>query len=525
MPYAPGVQDISGQLRAAGIAQAGQAWSQAIGNIGKDVADAFQTYKQNQFLTNQALGKFTAATQADPSLLKFLESGGQQEDPNAPKFPVSPELLKSWSKVKEGKSLDVRDAAMLGTMADTWVKTKQDAMQIQHINLQNKLLTQQAEQNQRMSEFMKQYTAPQAAGAAAPEGIAQFAGGAKPAPSAVAAGEPTARDVTAKLIQSTGKMPTPAQVTAQLRQDLLEYRKGQIESKEYTSPELAASAAKEAVAKGAYPEGTIPVVKKNAQTGTYYLETTTSSVEPAEVSARRKRLEATAELDAKDADAYIRQVQKEGAGAMDDTFINQEIRKALNSKVETGPVEAFKQSVRKITIGAGLADQETVDKANRFDELEGLMMRGQLEFAQNFTRGNLNTFEQKLVESAVQNAGAKLPGANAYLNDVVEAIKQKKADHALAEKEFRKQYKDKVERAQALRDWELDPANSVNRRFQQLRAGFDASAKSKEKTLTVQTNPDGTVSASTAPKYTPGTRAEQGDKTYEFDGTNWNEVK
>lgn len=144
MPYAPGVQDISGQLRAQGIAQAGQAWSQAIGNIGKSVTDAFQTYKQNQFLTNQALGKFTAATQADPSLLKFLESGGEQEDPNAPKFPVSPELLKSWSKVKEGKPLDVYDAGLLGTMADTWQKTRAEQLQREHVLAQNRYLAAQA---------------------------------------------------------------------------------------------------------------------------------------------------------------------------------------------------------------------------------------------------------------------------------------------------------------------------------------------------------------------------------------------
>ena len=468
MPYAPGVQDISGQLRAQGIAQAGHAWSQAIGNIGKDLGDAFQTYKQNQFITNQAMGQIAGYTRANPEVLKYLE-GASSDDPNAPT--LSPEILKSWASVKTGEGVKMKDAAMVKSFLEAYDKNKMDQAQRLHIENQNKLLGQQFEQNQRMADFMKQYMTPQPpSGVPAGVGMPSAGVGAGTATGAAPTGEPTARDVTAKLIQSTGKMPTPAQVTAQLRQDLLEYRKGQIESKEYTSPELAASAAKDAVAKGAYPEGTIPVVKKNAQTGTYYLETTTSSVEPAAVSAERKRKEAGAELRAKSDSEYIAKIRKEGAAAIDDTFVNQQIRDALKSKVETGPVEAFKQNVRKIAIGSNLADEETIKNANKFDELEGLMMRGQLEFAQNFTRGNLNTFEQRLVESAVANARAKLPGANAYLNDVVEAIKQKKAAHAMAEKDFRKQYKDEGDRAEALRDWELDPANGVNRFFQKLRA-------------------------------------------------------
>ena len=143
MPYAPGVQDISGQLRAQGIAQAGQAWSQAIGNIGKDLGDAFQTYKQNQFITNQALGKFAAASQADQSMLRFLESGGtEQEDPNAPKANVSPEVLKAYSNAKSGK-IGMNDAAVLSAFTDSWQKNKSDQLTRQHIAAQNAYLAAQ----------------------------------------------------------------------------------------------------------------------------------------------------------------------------------------------------------------------------------------------------------------------------------------------------------------------------------------------------------------------------------------------
>mgnify|MGYP003338859236 FL=1 len=138
MPYAPGVQDISGQLRAQGIAQAGQAWSQAIGNIGQSLNDAFNSYRQNQFITNQALGKFAAASRADNSILKFLESGGEQEDPNAPKVPLSPEVLKAYSNAKTGK-IGVNDAALLSAFTDSWQKNRMEETQRQHIAMQNAL--------------------------------------------------------------------------------------------------------------------------------------------------------------------------------------------------------------------------------------------------------------------------------------------------------------------------------------------------------------------------------------------------
>ena len=527
MPYAPGVQDISGQLRAAGIAQAGQAWSQAIGNIGKDVADAFQTYKQNQYMTNQALGKFAAASQADQSLLRFLESGGQQEDPNAPKVPISPEVLKAYANMKSGKS-DVYDAAVLGSLADSWQKNKAEQLQRQHIDLQNKLLTQQTEQNQRMADFMKQYMAPQAAvgtpaaGAAAPEGIAQFAGqagaaGAVPAP---AAGEPTPRDVVAKLIQSTGKMPTPAQVTAQLRQDILEYRKNQIESKEYASPDVAAAAAKDAVSRGIYPEGTIPVVKKNAQTGSYYLETTTSSQEPAALAAQRKGMETEAVKKAEDAVTYNKNITATSEAAFDDMPRVDQALSLLKAGVPTGPGTELSNQWSSFLVRAGWASPEEAKKAAESGTLQTLLGEGLLKSSKKFAvgQGAVSNFERQLFADASANA-SKTPETNIRLLEMTKAAylksraaefeRQKLEDQGLSESDIYKQ----------MRRWSNDEANSL------ARFGFDMSGKSKEKTLSVQTNPDGTVTASVKPQYAPGTRVKQGNTTYEFDGTNWNEVK
>jgi hypothetical protein len=139
MPYAPGVQDISGQLRAQGIAQAGNAWSQAIGNIGKDLGDAFQTYKQNQYITNQAMGQIAGYTRANPEVLKYLE-GASSDDPNSPT--LSPEVLKSWSKVKTGK-VGVQDAAMVKSFLEAYDKNKADQLTRQHVAAQNAYLAAQ----------------------------------------------------------------------------------------------------------------------------------------------------------------------------------------------------------------------------------------------------------------------------------------------------------------------------------------------------------------------------------------------
>ena len=154
MPYAPGVQDISGQLRAQGIAQAGQAWSQAIGNIGQTLNDAFNSYKQNQAITNQALARFAGATRANPELLKFLESGGEQEDPNAPKVAMSNEVSKSYTDMKNGK-ITPQGAAMLATFADAYGVEKAKNLQAEHLALQNKLIGGQVAIQQADIDWMK----------------------------------------------------------------------------------------------------------------------------------------------------------------------------------------------------------------------------------------------------------------------------------------------------------------------------------------------------------------------------------
>lgn len=102
MPYAPGTQNISGQLLAQGIRDAGQ-------NIG----DGIRQYQQNKVMAGQAIGKFEGAARANPEILQFLQ------DPASP-----PDVSKAYKKLQKEGSVGVRDAAILAQFADTYNQEK-----------------------------------------------------------------------------------------------------------------------------------------------------------------------------------------------------------------------------------------------------------------------------------------------------------------------------------------------------------------------------------------------------------------
>jgi len=512
MPYDPGIRNISGELLAQGQMR------QAEGIAG-GLVNWLKGYEQNQSLKKQGMSTFAGALANNPELQQFMD------DAEAGRKQVPPELLKAFANAKKG-DVDVYDASMLGNFANNFLTTKREAAQEQAIRMQTAGHAVQAlgqladlgfyakqpgsgispEDVSNLQRFItsgmgqgnRQPMVAQQVGMTALDQFVRRQAPAGPTPStdmqqaepqaeaqpseplpegAIQAGRRSREAQMAEAMQTVQSLP-PSQQRRSLNTVLADIQKRDLDLSKnisFNDPAKAAAYAQTLNAQSKTP-GVKFVVDTDPRTGYNIVKQVTSSVETPEEAARRKKLETSAELDAKSANEYITRVKKEGAAALDDTLINQQIRNALKSKVETGPIEAFKQNVRKVAIGAGLADKETIDKTDKFDELEGLMMRGQLEFAQNATRGNLNTFEQRLVESAVSNAKAKLPGANAYLNDVVEAIKLKKADHARAEQDFRQQYKDKVDRAEALQDWELNPANSINKYFERLRAESAAPA-------------------------------------------------
>ena len=122
MPYAPGVQDISGQLLAQGMMQRAQGFAQGFTNFIGGI-------EQNKRMTNQALANFQGAVSANPNLLQFLESASNQEDPNAPK--INPEIIKAFSEVKQGKT-DVWNTALLANFSDTFNKAAAESQMAQY---------------------------------------------------------------------------------------------------------------------------------------------------------------------------------------------------------------------------------------------------------------------------------------------------------------------------------------------------------------------------------------------------------
>lgn len=113
MPYAPGIQDISGQLIAQGMSQAGAARARAIESLGESISGGIKQYQQNQLFTQQALGKFGQQLQ-DPAFNQYVDKV-INDDPNAPQVPDA--LKKAFKNAASGK-VDIYDAALLGTATE-----------------------------------------------------------------------------------------------------------------------------------------------------------------------------------------------------------------------------------------------------------------------------------------------------------------------------------------------------------------------------------------------------------------------
>jgi len=119
MPYAPGIQDISGQLIAQGMSQAGAARARALEGLGQSIAGGIKQYQQNQMFTQQALGKFGQQLQ-DPAFKQYVDKV-INDDPNAPQVPDA--LKKAFKNAAAGK-VDIYDAALLGTATEGYQQNK-----------------------------------------------------------------------------------------------------------------------------------------------------------------------------------------------------------------------------------------------------------------------------------------------------------------------------------------------------------------------------------------------------------------
>lgn len=122
MPYAPGIQDISGQLLAQGMSQAGAARARSIESIGESLASGIKQYQQNQSFTAQSLAKFTERMQ-DPEFNKYVNSILSDE---SNKMGVPESVKTAFRNAQTGK-LKPNEASTLATIAQDYSERKKTA--------------------------------------------------------------------------------------------------------------------------------------------------------------------------------------------------------------------------------------------------------------------------------------------------------------------------------------------------------------------------------------------------------------
>lgn len=504
MPYAPGVQDISGQLRAQGIAQAGQAWGQAIGNISKDITDAFQTYKQNQYMVNQALGDFTGAVQADPSLLQFLKSGGQDPDnPNAPKTPVSPQALEVFNKYINGEHLKVPEAALLGQLGRSYIKSKSDQVQRQHIDLQNKLLGYQTQEAQRAADFWKNLQAAQQGA-----GVDQQApAGGQPAPAqspvqpAYGVGTPSPNPAVPAMLSrflpqqpatipqaaaaaSVGGRPSgvatqqdylaAARINPGANRALLDKEaqriaddrlKAYLGESVYTGPEglqKAQSKSDELNASGKAPEGMMfaPDFSESAK-GFYpkLRDKPRTREEQAALAGEQTKAQELAKASVEEAKTFVSDINASAAVAIDDKARFDRIRELYSKKAESGKLNEWTLDARSALADLGLGDRAKIADEQ---ELRGLLALGALQASKRYYKGQGSTSneERNRIDQVVESYN-KGQITNEQLIQFAEAHNRKLVKASQLDLALTKQKRPLDERGVALREWWL--ANPVDK--------------------------------------------------------------
>jgi hypothetical protein len=123
MPYAPGIQDISGELIGQGMTRASNIRAQARSDFSKTIADTLvggiQQYQQNQNFNKQSLAKFTGMMQ-DPDFKQYVNSMLADEN-NTMGVPES--VRTSLTNAQIGK-LKSNDSAVLATIAQDFAEKK-----------------------------------------------------------------------------------------------------------------------------------------------------------------------------------------------------------------------------------------------------------------------------------------------------------------------------------------------------------------------------------------------------------------
>ena len=122
MPYAPGIQDRSGEIRAQGIVAAGNNYGSAMATAGQQ----FQAFQQNKLLATQAVGQIEGALRANPELMGIL-SGKTASNPNAPQPPS--QAAQAFMKLQKNGALPMQEAALLSQYVQAYGGAKQQKQQ------------------------------------------------------------------------------------------------------------------------------------------------------------------------------------------------------------------------------------------------------------------------------------------------------------------------------------------------------------------------------------------------------------
>jgi len=144
MPYAPGIQDISGQLLGEGMTRASNVRAQARSDFGRSIADTLiggiKQYQQNENFTSQSLAKFTERMQ-DREFNKYVNNI-LADDSN--KMGVPESVKTAFRNAQTGK-LKPNEASTLATIAQDYSERKKASEESNFKRMQTALAYAQAQ--------------------------------------------------------------------------------------------------------------------------------------------------------------------------------------------------------------------------------------------------------------------------------------------------------------------------------------------------------------------------------------------
>jgi len=413
MPYAPGIQDISGQLIAQGMSQAGAARARAIESIGESIAGGMRQYQQNQLFTNQALGKFGSGLQ-DPTFKQYVQQI-VNDDPNAPQVPEA--LKKAFKNAQAGK-VDIYDAALLGSAAESYQQDRMKKAQAALVMAQTEDL--RAEQARRRAvaqmlglpdgsmggEVPAGAPAPALMAAPAAEMLAQAPAAPRPAmapaagvQAALGAFDPSIADAAkreaALKFLTTGQYNDPSLIAQRLA---AEQRKQAAEEREMSLDEAKAQSAAFNAAQREVPVGQRQVAEVSPTTRPGYYALNIKAAEPTPLE--RQQMEAGTQAE-KDRIARIgNTITEDQKVATADRLIAPAVgglsRLLSEGKLDGDALEPLRMNIRSFAKGLNLP----VDETRLAEGQQAVTYFGQLVlpmFAQ--TKGAISDKETALFQS------------------------------------------------------------------------------------------------------------------------------